>query len=305
MTSRRKRGRITKAPRPSAPQPIDGAGEAPATEPTSRVSNLALRFVTAGVGIPILLLLIFVIPQPGFFVVVAGAIGIGAAEAITMMLPRERDKLYVGVPIAVGLSTILYLARAPAAVAAAGVGLVVATLVLFLFRPGAMETTAKRLSFFLFAVAYPALLLTPVGLLHRRSDGPWWVLLVLALTWLADTGAYFAGRFLGRHKLMPAVSPAKTVEGAVGAVLAATVAALVVVGFFLPRVPLWQAAILGAVGGVLNILGDLSESMLKRSVGVKDSGTLLPGHGGMLDRVDALMFTGPAVWLFAELIVGT
>lgn len=299
--SANKKKRRRGANRPSVPeaaQPNGQSAEAP------KLSNLALRFLTAGIGIPILLLLIFVVPPPGFFVLVVAAVGIAAGEAIVMLLPGERDKIYVGVPFALLLSTILYFARAPAAVAAGGVGLVVATLALFLARPDPLETAARRLSSFLFAVAYPTLLLTPIALLHRRADGPWWVLHVLALTWLADTGAYFAGRFLGRHKLMPSVSPAKTVEGAMGAIAAAVVASLVVIAVFLPRVPLWQAGVLGAVGGALNIVGDLSESMLKRSVGVKDSGTLLPGHGGMLDRVDALLFTAPAVWLFAELVVG-
>jgi phosphatidate cytidylyltransferase len=124
------------------------------------------------------------------------------------------------------------------------------------------------------------------------------VVLVLLVAWFADTGAYFAGRFLGNAKLYPAVSPKKTWAGAwgglAGSVLGVTVLKLIT-AHWLTWVDVFAIAI---PGGVLGQLGDLAESLIKRSVGVKDSGTLLPGHGGILDRIDAVIFIAPYVYCY-------
>ena len=108
----------------------------------------------------------------------------------------------------------------------------------------------------------------------------------------------------GKHKLYEAVSPKKTVEGAMGGVASTVGFAVLVSLFMLPQVPIRDAVILGAIGSVSGILGDLGESLLKRSVGVKDSGGIVPGHGGILDRVDALAFTAPATWAYGHFIAG-
>lgn len=263
-----------------------------------KASNLALRLLTAGIGIPIILALLFVVPKPGFFVLVLAAIGVGAAEALAMTLPGERDRQVLGVLLALGLSTLLYFSTDARALAAALVGLVIVSLTAFLVRVEPVETAAKRFAFFLFSVLYASLLLTPIGLLHQRPDGPRWVILAMVIAWLGDTGAYFAGRALGKHKLMPVVSPKKTLEGALGGIVTTTGAAAAYAALFLPSLPILHALVLGLVGGALGIVGDLCESLLKRSVGVKDSGWILPGHGGLLDRVDALMFTGAGVWVY-------
>lgn len=129
-----------------------------------------------------------------------------------------------------------------------------------------------------------------------------WALAVVLGTWAGDSAAYLTGRSLGRHKLAPAVSPGKTIEGSVGGLLAsAMVSALM---FALSGVmPWWSGALIGLVIGAAGQLGDLCESFLKRQAGVKDSGNLIPGHGGMLDRIDALLFAFPAAliawWLLA------
>lgn len=126
-----------------------------------------------------------------------------------------------------------------------------------------------------------------------------WVLVVILVTWIADSAAYLVGRSLGRRKLAPALSPNKTVEGALGGLAGA---ALVAVGCFalfgLPGEPL-AAAGAGVALGIAGQIGDLSESLMKRQAGVKDSGNLIPGHGGILDRVDALLFALPVGWLIA------
>ncbi|MCA1799240.1 MAG: phosphatidate cytidylyltransferase [Xanthomonadaceae bacterium] len=132
-----------------------------------------------------------------------------------------------------------------------------------------------------------------VSMLHR-DQGAWLVLFLLALVWLADVGAYFFGRAFGRHKLAPQVSPGKTWEGVVGAYVAT--AFVVVAGWAagLAFGPVWYFALVCLLTVAISIIGDLAESMFKRQQGVKDSGTLLPGHGGMLDRIDSLTSAAPA-----------
>jgi phosphatidate cytidylyltransferase len=132
-----------------------------------------------------------------------------------------------------------------------------------------------------------------------------WFLVVLCTTWLCDTGQYLAGRTLGKHPLSPRISPKKTVEGFLGGlVLAAGAGALAVSVFGLDVNPLYGAG-LGAALAVVAIAGDLSESLFKRQAGVKDSGDFIPGHGGMLDRIDSLLFTFTVGWIVALLIDGT
>lgn len=129
---------------------------------------------------------------------------------------------------------------------------------------------------------------------HARSQGPFLLLLLFVLTWAADTGAYFSGRFWGRHKLAPRVSPGKTWEGAAGGVVLATAAAALGglwLGYDVAGLLAW--AMLGAAVAVISIVGDLSISMFKRSAGVKDAGSLFPGHGGVLDRLDSLLAAAP------------
>jgi len=131
-------------------------------------------------------------------------------------------------------------------------------------------------------------------LLGRRNA--WYLFFALALNWVGDTGAYYVGRRFGRHKLAPRISPGKSWEGAIASlVLATAVTALV-----MPQVILispWFAAMFGLIGNMAGQLGDLAESALKRGAGVKDSGTLLPGHGGVLDRIDSTLFTLPVIYL--------
>lgn len=132
--------------------------------------------------------------------------------------------------------------------------------------------------------------------LHADGEnGHRWLLAALAAVWAADTGAYFAGRYLGRHKLAPRVSPNKTVEGMVGGVLAGTAASVAFAAYAGARGDaLAKVALVAAVAVLFSVVGDLYESLLKRHVGKKDSGTLIPGHGGVLDRIDAVLAALPA-----------
>ena len=160
----------------------------------------------------------------------------------------------------------------------------------------------QRVGLAVLGVAYPGLLLSALVRLRQLERGEWWIILALTVTWLNDTGAYFAGRAFGRRKLYPRISPSKTWEGAIGGAAGSILGALIVQQFWLPRLPAWGAALVGVGAAVLGPIGDLSESMLKRAFGAKDSGRLLPGHGGILDRIDALLFNAPFVLLCARLL---
>lgn len=142
--------------------------------------------------------------------------------------------------------------------------------------------------------------------IHGYSDaGPYLMLFVMVLIWVADSGAYFAGRRLGRHKLAPAVSPGKTVEGVIGGLVAAALfACIAAFGFDLPVLGLIGFVLLSLTVVLFSVVGDLFESLFKRRVGVKDSGQLLPGHGGVLDRIDSLTAAAPIFALGLSLFEG-
>lgn len=131
--------------------------------------------------------------------------------------------------------------------------------------------------------------------IELRACDRWWLLFALAVNWVGDTAAYYVGRSLGRRKLAPEVSPAKTWEGAVASTLAALLFGLAYVRILMPSIPAWHALAAAAAGNLAGQLGDLAESALKRGAGVKDSGWLFPGHGGCLDRTDGVLFTMPVL----------
>jgi phosphatidate cytidylyltransferase len=280
--------------------------EAPAPEP-KRGSDLGPRLVTAAIGVPILLALAFFAPNWALWLLVAGAAAIGAWEYLAMTL--RGDVGFDGrVATAIVFATLsaAYWGPDPASAFYAASGGVIALLALALGRADRVNSVAERVGHLLAAYAYTAVLFGALLMLVAGPDrgAVWqyqagWLLFAMGVVFGGDTGAYFAGRAFGRHRLAPIVSPKKTIEGAVGGLLAS-----IGVGYLMwALVPLpaamtaWHVLVLAAPAAVLGQVGDLCESLIKRSVGVKDSGRILYGHGGMLDRVDALVFAAP--WLFA------
>ncbi|MBF0496468.1 MAG: phosphatidate cytidylyltransferase [Deltaproteobacteria bacterium] len=261
------------------------------------------RLTTAFILVAFLIGVVFWAPLPVFAGVVAVAIGLGLHEYFNLVL-NKRDAVLRRIGLGAGLmAPLFFLVKMPNGpwlwlVAAC---FMVMTFVLFL-RPPSRELPADLGKVF-FGVVYVGGFLSSIIGLRTLPSGPYWVLLVFVITACTDTGAYFTGRTLGKHKLMPAVSPKKTVEGAVGGLIAALVCALIYRSLFLPTLSVKHAVIMSLGLSILGQLGDLIESMLKRAVGAKDSGTIFPGHGGLLDRLDSALVALPAAYLYITGVV--
>ncbi len=267
-------------------------------------SNLALRLATAAVGVPVIIALLYLAPPWAFYALVLLVALVGVYELLGMTHPHDRVGRGIGVFIALGSSLAVYAyPDDPRVLLAVLVVVPVAGPLVTLVRLGALETAALRACALGFAPLFVAVPLTLLAVMRVSYGyaGAGAALLALGLAWFADTAAYFAGRFLGRHKLYEVVSPKKTVEGAVGGLLGSVVwAVLASLSYLRGTLPLAHAVLLGVTAGVLGQAGDLAESMLKRSTGIKDSGAIVPGHGGILDRVDAVIVTTVIVFLYAK-----
>ncbi len=266
-------------------------------------SNLVVRVGTAVVGVPAILALLYWAPPWAFFVVVAGlGAGIGGAELFAMTHPGDKVAQAVGVLTSLAAACCMYfLSSDPRALLTLMVVLPLLGVLVPLWRLGSIPTAGLRITANCFGPLYVGGMMTTLAIMRRDQpgyDGPGFALLAFGFAWLSDTGGYFAGRLLGKHKLYEAVSPKKTIEGSIGGLAGAMAWGVVAHLWFLKSLPLLDAVVLGCVAGFLGQLGDLGESLLKRAVGVKDSGSILPGHGGILDRVDALMLTSTVTFLY-------
>ena len=161
------------------------------------------------------------------------------------------------------------------------------------------ERTWEPVAVTLLGIGYVNWLLGYAFWLYDLPDGVKWVLLLVSVTWLGETAAYAIGSTLGRHKLAPVVSPRKTVEGALAQLIASVLGALGARAWFFPSLSMESAIAVGLLLGVVGQIGDLVESALKRSLNTKDAGSLIPGHGGMLDRVDSLLVNTPVLFYYA------
>jgi phosphatidate cytidylyltransferase len=264
-------------------------------------SNLKVRLLTAAVVVPPLLWLLFRGPAWGFFLLVLVATAIAADELFRMTHPADGVARAIGVVTTLGVSVALYMRGTDPRVLLTLLFVVpLLGLMVPLWRLGEIPSSALRTFAGVTGPFYIGGLLVSLALVRRDagSVGPEYVFMCLTFAWLADTGGYFFGRFLGKRKLYEAVSPKKTRAGFVGALLGAEVGAALAHFVYLRSIPLAHALLLGLVAGALGQFGDLVESLLKRSTGIKDSGSIVPGHGGMLDRIDALIIVAPIVFLY-------
>ncbi|MEO6602341.1 MAG: phosphatidate cytidylyltransferase [Polyangiaceae bacterium] len=264
-------------------------------------SNLKVRLLTAAVVVPPLMWLLFLGPAWGFFLLVLVAAAIASDELFRMTHPGDGVARAVGVATTLGTAVSLYVWGSDPRVLLTVLFVVpLLGLMLPLWRLGEIPTAALRTFAGVTAPLYLGGLLTALALLRRDAGmvGPHYVFMCLTFAWLADTGGYFFGRFLGKRKLYEAVSPKKTRAGFVGALLGALLGGVLGHFFYLRSIPLSHVVPLALLAGALGQCGDLVESLLKRSTGIKDSGSIVPGHGGMLDRIDALIIVAPVVYLY-------
>jgi phosphatidate cytidylyltransferase len=281
---------------PDAPQP------APAPQKKSAGRDLGAA-IGVGVGLGVVIVAALFVVKAAFVGVIAVAVVVGLWELTKRLDERKGIKAPL-VPLAVGgVAMVLagYLRDAEGAWVAMALT-ALAVLVWRMARPP--EGYLKDVTAGVFAAFYVPFLATFVAMMLTAEDGPFRVLTFLLLTVVSDTGAYAIGWRFGKHKLAPRISPGKTREGLFGAVAFAMLAGALCMEFLIDGGAWWQGLLLGLAVAASATLGDLGESMIKRDLGIKDMGTLLPGHGGIMDRLDSLLPTAPVVWLLLVVFVG-
>jgi phosphatidate cytidylyltransferase len=267
--------------------------------------NLLVRAASVLVLLPVVLAAIH-FGGLYFFGLLTVAVAIALHEGLGLVLPDLKQRRIQAIILGATLGGLAALIQMESMPVAAGLALLLFGAVLsaaeVVARPGDLESAARRWQGAVFVAVYagvPLLLLLALRQLGPGDAGVRFIYLCMAATWSNDTMAYFAGRSFGKHKMHPAISPKKTWEGLAGGVIGCIAAALICRAAFLPEISVVEAFVYGAVMAPLVPLGDLAESVLKRAAGVKDSGQLIPGHGGLLDRVDALLFALPWTYLVA------
>ncbi len=180
---------------------------------------------------------------------------------------------------------------------------VLGVFVLFLLRINIHTLDTSPLCRIVLGVMYIPFMLSHFILMRKTDDGIVWIFLILVVAFSGDIAAFYIGRMMGKKKLLPVVSPGKTVEGTIALFMGCVAGCVVFRYVFYPTLPVVHAVIIGLLGGILGQLGDLSESMIKRASGVKDSGSFLIGHGGLLDRLDCLIFIAPFVYYYKLFIL--
>ena len=258
--------------------------------------TIKLRIITALVALPLLILLVLFSSQTLFNLSVLLVTVLGLVEFYGMTLSTDRS-LERSVAIAFGTLFAAFICwQQPHSALLVLVLTLLFLSILYLFRFGDLSQVMQHLSLTVFGLLYIPLMLGHLAMLRHLEDGPSWVLLTLVIAMTGDSAALFTGKAIGRRKLYPAVSPNKSIEGAIGGLIGSVAGAFVFKFFFFPQADNTLVLLMAVVLSVLAQLGDLFESLLKRSCQVKDSGTMIPGHGGVLDRLDSLLFVFPAAY---------
>jgi phosphatidate cytidylyltransferase len=289
---------------------------------------LRIRILTAVVLLPLLLALLLQGPVWGVAFLIIALISVSVFEMSTMIQPRLDEVLrnYAAVGDDIGEAKSIYVAASRPShyrhlalfccfvmnviftVSAlydlqAGRGIIVFGLIFStlagVFATRRIEAEMARILGFVITLVYAGFPWLVIWDLYIKDPNAQYLILVLLVVWMGDTGGYFGGRFFGKHKLAPLKSPKKTWEGAFSGLLASVAGAWVWHNYNQQNtsVSLVTALSCGFLGGVSGQMGDLVESVIKRFTGVKDSGAILPGHGGLLDRIDGVLFAGPVIWL--------
>ncbi len=262
---------------------------------------LGKRLLIAVIAVPVLVVVVWFSPRWLFVSVILGLVLVGQWE-LYRMFGRVGVHAELGPGLALGAVVLLAFAAGPGRPWAVPLALSLAVggcLVSGFGRADGPTLNSAGIALTLLGICYCAWLLGHAIWLRALPDGPALLLFALGVTWCGETAAYFVGRRWGRRKLAPRISPAKTIEGAAAQLAASVAAALVAV---IPDlVTVSHALGIGVTLGVLGQVGDLAESFLKRSAATKDASGLIPGHGGLLDRLDSLLFNLPALYYYVKL----
>jgi phosphatidate cytidylyltransferase len=257
------------------------------------------RILTAVVGLPLLIAVIW-FGEPWFTILIAVMAALASFEFYRMAGGlRVQPITYFGIAWVLLLIVsphCLYPQTLPILITSA----IVVSLIWLLFRRPRDQAFASW-AWTMAGILYIGWMLSYWVQLRSLEGGKELVFLAMFTTFASDTSAFFIGRTWGKHALAPAISSGKTWEGAIGGLLSSIVASLIISVIFILPFSYWQIALVGLIISVFAQFGDLVESLLKRNTGVKDAGKLMPGHGGILDRVDSLIFTGVIVYYFVEL----
>ncbi|MFI6645612.1 phosphatidate cytidylyltransferase [Streptomyces sp. NPDC050504] len=289
------------AARPLAEEPM---AVQPPTPPQKKRAGRDLRAaIGVGVGLGAVIVASLFIVKPVFLGVIAIAVVVGLWELTSRLEERKGIRAPL-VPLAVG-GAAMVVAGFVRGAEGAWVAMALTALAVLVWRmTEPPEDYLRDVTAGVFAAFYVPFLATFVAMMLDAPDGDWRVLTFLLLTIVSDTGAYAVGWRFGKHKLAPRISPGKTREGLLGAIAFSMVAGALCMQFLIEDGTWWQGLVLGFAVAVSATLGDLGESMIKRDLGIKDMGTLLPGHGGIMDRLDSLLPTAPVVWLLLVIFVG-
>jgi phosphatidate cytidylyltransferase len=287
---------------PPAPNtaPTGSPDEPREAERTSRAGRNLPAAIGVGVGLVIMVIATLFVVRDVFVAVVAIALGVGLWE-----LARAFGKAGIHIPFLPVLTggTLMLVSAFYGTMETAAVAMaltVIATLV-WRLSEGA-DGFVRDSSVGMFTLAYLYLMGTFVMLMLDERDGAWRVVAFIVATIASDIGGYAAGVLFGKHPMAPTISPKKSWEGFSGSLVTGIAAGIVVVTFTLDG-DWWVGVLLGVAGVVMATLGDLSESLIKRDLGIKDMGDLLPGHGGLMDRLDSLIAVAPVAWLILHYLV--
>jgi phosphatidate cytidylyltransferase len=255
------------------------------------------RLISALCILPPLIVLVRYGSPIHFLVLLTCIVGLGLIEFYRMVTAKGCP-CWPWLGIACGLILPLTFYLGGEAMPTVVTALVILSLMTGLVAQQDLALSVQSAAFTVLGVLYVGWLLSYVMLLRLLSEGSSYILYIFAVVWLGDAAAMYVGRSLGRHKLAPTISPRKTIEGAIGGVCGSLCGAALGGLWLLEHLTLTQSLIIGGILAVLGQLGDLSESLLKRGVGLKDSGALIPGHGGILDKVDGILFGAPALYYY-------
>ncbi|MDQ3628597.1 MAG: phosphatidate cytidylyltransferase [Actinomycetota bacterium] len=277
----------------------DSAASAAPPKPSRAGRDLSAA-IGVGVGLGAVIIASLFVVKEAFLLVVLAAGGIGMWELGKAL--RTASVHVPLVPVHVGGGVMLlgsYYGGAEAL--SVTMALTMIAIVVFQLAEG-VDGFVRDATAGVFVTAYVPLLGSFVVLMLTEADGPWRIVVFVVTTIASDTGGYLAGALLGKHPMAPRISPKKSWEGFIGSVLGCMLAGWLTVAYGLDG-PVWVGLLLGVVVATIATIGDLGESVIKRDLGIKDMGTLLPGHGGMMDRLDSLLVVAPVCWLVLHLLV--